>query len=151
MFGFDVEDDGVGGAEVDEGAVAFIAFGDEEGAFGVPVGVGAEDGDFGADVVRGMHLAVAEDVGGEGGGGGLAVGAGDDDAVLHGHDGGEGFGAADERDASAVGGVVGDVVGFDGGGVDDHVTVGDFAFAMGGEELEAEFLKAGGFLGGDFV
>lgn len=151
VFGFDVEDDGVGGAEVDEGAVAFIAFGDEEGAFGVPVGVGAEDGDFGADVVGGMHLAVAEDVGGEGGGGGLAVGASDDDAVFDGHDGGEGFGAADEGDAGAVGGVVGDVVGFDGGGVDDHVAVSDFAFAMGGEELEAEFLEAGGFFGGDFI
>ncbi len=115
------------------------------------MGVGAEDGNFGADVVGGMHLPVAKDVGSEGGGGGLAVGAGDDDAVFDSHDCGEGFGTADERDAGAEGGVVGDVVGFDGGGVDDHVTVFDFAFAVGGEELEAEFLKAGGFLGGDFV
>lgn len=131
VLGFDIEDDGVGGAEVDEGAIAFIAFGDEEGAFGIPVGIGAEDGDFGADVVGGMQLAVAEDVGGEGGGGGLAMGAGDDDAVFDRHDGGEGFGAADKRNAGAVGGVVGDVVGLDGGGVDDHVAIGDFAITVG--------------------
>ena len=51
VFFLDVEEDGVRGVVEDESAVAFVAFCDEVGAFVVPVGVGAEEGDFCADVV----------------------------------------------------------------------------------------------------
>ncbi len=51
MFGLDVKDDRVPGVVEGEGAIGFIALGDHEGAIGIPLGVGTEDGNFRAHVV----------------------------------------------------------------------------------------------------
>ena len=151
VLGLDVEHDGVLRVEIDEGAVALIAFGHKELAFGVPVRIGAEDGDLCADVVAGFQAALAQHVGGEGGGGGLAMGAADDDALLVGHHGGQRLRTADERDALLVGGLVGHVAGLDGAGVDDHVAVLHLLFRVAVEELKAELLQALCFQGGGLV
>jgi hypothetical protein len=121
VFGLDVEDHGVLGAVEGEGSVDFIAFGDHVGSLGGPGGVVAEDGDFGADVVAGFEACLAEEVGGHGGGGGFAVGAGDEDALAGVEDGGEAFGAAQQGDAGGAGGGEGGVFRADGGGVYDEV------------------------------
>ena len=59
---FYVEHDAVFGQVVDQGAVAFITLGDEVFAVGVPVGVGPQHGNLGADVVAGAHATLAEQV-----------------------------------------------------------------------------------------
>ena len=121
VLGLDVEDHRVLGVIERERAVAFIAFRDHELAVFGPLGVGAEDRDFRADVVARFLAGLAQDVGGHRGGGGFPVGAGNDDALARVEDGGEAFGAAEQRDLRGCGGGVGRVVRADGRGINDEV------------------------------
>ena len=66
-------------------------------------GVGAEGVDAAADDDGGVEAAAGEDGGDHAGGGGLAVHAGDGDAVLEAHQLGEHLGALDDGDLAGAG------------------------------------------------
>ncbi len=114
----DVEDDGDLGGVLVEAAVALVGLGDEDLALAV-LGVGAGGVQVAADGVRRLETERAEGDGEHGGGGRLAVGAGDGDRAQAVHQGREGVGAVHDRDAALVGGGQLGVVRADRGGDDD--------------------------------
>src|SRR5436305_15326610 len=75
------------GIKTANGAVAFVSFGHKKFTSWVPMRVLPEDRDFGADVMRRVQPAFAQDMRRHGRGGGLAVHAADDNAALCLHDG----------------------------------------------------------------
>jgi len=124
VFAVEVGDDGEDGGEFEEGAVAFIGFGDEV-LGGAEAGVGAEGVDASSDYDGGVKAAGGEDRGDHGGGGGFAVHAGDGDAVFEAHEFGEHFGALDDGDFAGVCFEDFWVEGTDGGAGDDNCGVAD--------------------------
>ena len=99
VLGVDVGDDGDGGREVQERAVGLVGLGDQQVA-GAARGVGAERVELAADDDGGIEAGLAQHRGDQRGGGGLAVRAGDGDAVLEPHQLGEHLGARDHGDAA---------------------------------------------------
>ena len=119
MVLLDVVDDGNGGGEVVEGVAVFAALGDDGVAAAHPV-PGVEQGQIAADHDRRVLPGLHKDVGDHGGGGGLAMGAGDADRVLvllHQH--APGLGPLEDGDAGGSGGGDLGVVVVGGGGPDD--------------------------------
>ena len=102
VLAVEVGDDGEDGRELEEGAVAFVGFGDEV-LRGAEAGVGAEGVDAAADDDGGIEAAGGEHAGDHGGGGGFAVHAGDGDAVFEAHELGQHFGALDDGDFAGAG------------------------------------------------
>ena len=93
-----------------ERAVAFVAFRHHELAIIGPLGIGTQDRDFRADIVARFQPGLAQDVGGQRGGGGFAVGSGNEHAFARVDDGRETFGAAQQRNACHHRGGMGRVV-----------------------------------------
>ncbi len=79
------------------------------------------------------------------------MGSGDNDALLAVEDGGEAFGATEERNFRPFCGAVGGVLGVDGRGVDDELCSFDSGTCLRCEKLQAQLLHAVGFRGGDAV
>src|SRR5438876_3684763 len=77
--------------------VALVTFGYEIFAAWIPMCVCSENGDLGANIMRGMEPAFTQVVRDHRRGGGLSVHANDDDAALARHDGSQRFGAAHHR------------------------------------------------------
>jgi hypothetical protein len=115
---FDVGDDGDFGVEAEKGAVAFVGFGDEPFA-AAEFGVAVEVVDVAADDDGGVEAGFFEHEGDHGGGGGLAVGAGNGDAAPLVHEGGDHFGTVVYGQALRLGGGDFGVAAGDGGGYDD--------------------------------
>ena len=85
------------GRELQERAVALVGFGDQVLRL-AEAGVRAHGIDAAADDHGGVESAGGEHCGDHRGGGGLAMHAGDGDAVLQAHEFGEHLGALDDRD-----------------------------------------------------
>ena len=102
MFAVEVGDHGEDGRELEEGAVAFVGLGDQILRSAEP-GVGAERVHAAADDDRGVEAAGGEHGGHHRGGGGLAVHAGDGDAVLEAHQLGQHLGALNDGNLAGVG------------------------------------------------
>ncbi len=119
---FDVEDDRDLGGVLVEAAVALVGLGDEDLALAVQ-GVGTGRVEVAADRVRGPAAQLGERDGEHGGGGRLAVRAGDGDRAQPVHQPGERVRTVDDRDAAL--GRAGElrVVGADRGGDDDAAGV----------------------------
>ena len=123
MVGVDVQYHRHGGEEVQEGVAVFAALQNDGVALAHPV-AGVEQRQRAADHHRGVGLRRHEDVGGHGGGGGLAVGAGHAQGVAVAlHDGAPRLGALVYGDAPRHS--AGDlrVVVVNGGGADHRVAV----------------------------
>ena len=97
VLGVDVGDDRDRGREAQERAVALVGLGDQQVAF-AEARVAAERGHAPADHHRRVEACRAQNRGHERSGGGLAVRAGDGDAVLHAHQLGEHLGPRNHRD-----------------------------------------------------
>lgn len=143
VFAVEVGDDGEDGGELEEGAVAFVGFGDEV-VGGTGAGVGAEEVDATADDDGGVEVAGGEDGGDHACGRCLSVHAGDGDAVLEAHELGEHFGAGDDGNFAEVGFDDLGVVRRDGGGGDDDVGGAGVFGAMALEDDGAEGFEAVG-------
>ena len=87
---------------------------------------GTQQGQIAADHDSGVGVSGHGDVGAHGGGGGLAVGAGDADgvAIVH-HDGAPSLCPFKDRDTGGVSGLDLRVVVVDGGGADDQISTLD--------------------------
>ena len=132
-------------------AVALVPFGHEPLALRVPMGVGAEDRDFRADVVRGPHAAHPQDVRRHGGGGRLAVHSADDDPLLALHDGRERVGPPHHAHPLADRLVVFDIAGPDRRRVDDQVRVMNIRGILRLVKFQAQLLEAMHLDGRDLV
>ena len=97
VVGVDVGDHGDGRRELQERAVRLVGLGHQELPL-AQLGVGPQGVELAADDDGRVDAAVGQDRGHHGGGGGLAVGAGDGDAVLHAHQFGQHLGPRDDRD-----------------------------------------------------
>ena len=148
VLGLHVQHNAVLGDVVHKRAVRFIAFSNQVIAVGIPVGIGAQHGDFGTHIVAGAQASLAEQVGGEGGGGGLAVSTGYDYALLVVENGCQAFGAAQAQAAQLAGGGECHVILADGAGVNDDFCIGHGISAVGAGEGEAALLQAFRFLAG---
>ncbi len=137
MLAVNVGDDGEDGPQLQKRAVTFVGLGDE--VLGLAdAGIGADGVNTAADDDRGVEPSGGEHGGDHRGGGGLAMHAGDGDAVLEAHQFGEHFGTGDYRNVAGVGGGDFGVVACDGGTGDDDVSAGDVfgAMALEGERAE---------------
>ena len=113
--------DGHGGKEGEEGVAVLAALQDDGVPLAHPV-AGPQQGQGAADHDGGVQPGGHDDVGAHGGGGGLAVGAGDAQGVLVApHDGAPGLGPLKDGDAGGVGGGDLRIVVVDGGGADDQL------------------------------
>ena len=139
------------GMEERQGAIAFVPFGDHVVGARFPMGIGPEQGDLRADVMRGFETATAQDVGRHGRGRRLPVGPGYDDPPLLLHDCGESFRPADHGGALGAGGIVGHVARLDRGGINDQVSALDFFGSLWGKETQSDTGQAIGFHGADLV
>ena len=112
-----------GGEEIQEGIAVFAAFQNNGVAFAHPVAL-AQQGQGSADHDRGILLRRHKDVGGHGGGGGLAMGAGDAQGVaVRLHDGAPALGPLIDRDPPGNGpGDLGIAV-VNGSGADHQIAV----------------------------
>ncbi|MCY1520553.1 hypothetical protein D9M68_553350 [compost metagenome] len=142
--------------QVQEAGVALVGLGHQVAA-GAELGVGAGRVQAAADDEGRVEAAGGEHRGDQAGGGGLAVGAGDGDAVAVAHQLGEHFRARHHRQATFEGGGDFRVGLVHGAGDDQHVgAIGVFR-AMADEYLRAELLQALGHRrglevgAGDFV
>src|SRR5438309_1045942 len=81
------------GMKTANGAVALVSFGHKKLTTRVPMRVLSEDRNFGADVMRRVQSAFAQDMRGHGRGGGFAVHAADNDSAFPLHDRSQRFGA----------------------------------------------------------
>src|SRR5437867_13228388 len=93
MLRLDIQNQDMFGMETPNGAIALISFSHEKFPSRVPMRVLSEDRNFGADVMRRMQSAFAQDMCGHGRGGGFAVHAADDDSAFPLHDRSQRFGA----------------------------------------------------------
>src|SRR5437870_7662427 len=82
MFRLDIQNQDMFGMKTTNGAVALVSFGHKKLTTRVPMCVLSEDRNFGADVMRGVQPAFAQDMRGHGRGGGFAVHATDDDSAF---------------------------------------------------------------------
>ena len=138
VLAVEIGDDGEDGRELEEGAVAFVGFGDQI-LRGAEPGVGAERIDAAADDDGGVEAAGGEDGSDHGGGGGFAVHAGDGDAVFEAHELGQHLGALNDGNLAGVGFEHFRIDGADGGAGDDDGGSGDVAgvvaFIDGGAQV----------------
>ena len=81
----------------------------------------------------------------------LAVHPADEDAFFSGHEGGERFGATDERFSRGARGIEGGIPGANSRGVDDHLGIVRIGGAVRRAEIEPERLQALHLRGVDFV
>src|SRR6266705_6790563 len=112
------------GIKTANGAVAFVSFGHKKFTSWVPMRVLPEDRDFGADVMRRVLPAFAQDMRRHGRGGGLAVHAADVNAAFSLHDGGERFRAPSRSRFRLARANENWIVGPDRRGVDDQLGFG---------------------------
>ncbi|OIQ72553.1 hypothetical protein GALL_458230 [mine drainage metagenome] len=84
VLAINVGDHGEGGIQQQEAAIALVRLGHQEGPL-AQLGVAADGAELAADDDGGINPALAEHLGDHAGGGGLAVGTGHGDAVLHAH------------------------------------------------------------------
>src|SRR5437773_10004789 len=124
------------GIKTANGAVAFVSFGHKKFTSRVPMRVLPEDGDFGADVMRRVQPAFAQDMRRHGQGGGLAVHAADDNAAFSLHDGGERFRAPSRSRFRLARANENWIVGPDRRGVDDQLGFGRIFRTMLLEKLQ---------------
>ena len=125
VFRLNVEDDAVLRDVVHQRAVALVPFRHQVFAVLVPVGVGAQHGDFRPYIVARAHAAFPHQVSAEGRGGGFAVRAGDHDALLPVQDGRQAFRAAHAGNVQFARGGKGRIILPDGAGINDDFRVGD--------------------------
>ncbi len=120
VVGVDVGDHGHQRLQVQEAGVAFIGFGDQVAA-GAELGIGARCIQAAADDERRVQATGREHRSDQAGGGGLAMGTGDGDAVAIAHQLGEHFGTRHHRDSALQGSGHFRVGGIDGTGHHQHV------------------------------
>ena len=89
----DVQNEGVFGMKIFQSTVAFVSFGHKIFSSGVPVRITPENRNLGADIMRRMQSAFAQNVRAHGGGSCFSMHAGDDNAALSTHDRSQRFGA----------------------------------------------------------
>ncbi len=94
MLLLDIQNERMLGMKKSQRAVALVPFGHEIFSPRIPVRVRSQDRNFRADVMRWMQAAFAQNVRHHGGGRGLAVHPGDDDAAFAAHDRGQRFSPA---------------------------------------------------------
>ena len=137
VLAVDVGDHREDGRELEERAVAFVGFGDQVLRL-AQARVGAHGVHAAADDHGGVEPAGGEHGGDHRGGGGLAVHAGDGDAVLQAHQFGQHLGARNDGDVGgARGGDLG-IVGANRRAGDDHLGAGDVLGAVAFEDDGAE-------------
>jgi hypothetical protein len=151
VFGLDVEHDAVLGMVLHDGAVAFIALGDEEFTARIPTCVGAENRNLRADIMRRVRPGGAEDMSGHGRDRRLAVHSADKDAFFPGHEAGERFRATDQRFSRGARGIESGIPGADSRGVDDDLGIVRIGGTVWRAEIEPEGLQAPHLRGVDFV
>ena len=136
-----VQDHGHRGIEEEEGVAVLAGFQNDGVPLAHPV-AGAQQGQGPADHHGGVLLRRQEDVGAHGGGGGLAVGAGDAEGVgVALHDGAPGLGPLIDGDAPGHGpGDLGIAV-MDGGGADHEVAVPQILGAVALGDGDAQGLQ----------
>ena len=138
VLAIEIGDDGEDGRELEKGAVALVGLGNQI-LRGAETGVRAERVDAAADDDGGIEAAGREHAGHHRGGGGLAVHAGDGDAVLEPHEFGQHLRALDDGNLARVGFDDFRIGGADRGAGDDHGGSGDVAglvaFVDGGAQL----------------
>src|SRR5205809_5020335 len=139
------------GIKTANGAVAFVSFGHKKFTSWVPMRVLPEDRDFGADVMRRVQPAFAQDMRRHGRGGGLAVHAADDDAAFSLHDGGERFRAPSRSRFRLARANENWIVGPDRRGVDDQLGFGRIFRPMLLEKLQTQSLQTFHFHRNRFV
>ena len=142
MLGIDVGDDRDGPVEPKEAAVAFVGLDHPPVALAEPR-VRAVAVDDPAVDHRRVEPAGIEQRGDHRGRRGLAVGAGDRDRLLHAHQLGEHFGAADPRQAALGGGCDFRIIVLDRGRADDHRGIAEIVGVMADRDrdsLLAQFL-----------
>ena len=89
VLGLDIEDDGVVGMIIDQGAITLVPFGNKIFPLGIPSGIGSKNGDFGADVVGWLESASAQYMCRHRRSGRFSMHAANNDALAGGHHGGE--------------------------------------------------------------
>src|SRR5206468_10692525 len=139
------------GIKTANGAVAFVSFGHKKFTSWVPMRVLPEDRDFGADVMRRVQPAFAQDMRRHGRGGGLAVHAADDNAAFSLHDGGERFRAPSRSRFRLARANENWIVGPDRRGVDDQLGFGRIFRQLLLEKLQTKSLHKFHFQQNQFV
>ena len=137
MLAVNVGDDGEDGRELEERAVAFVGLGDQVLRF-AEAGVGAHGIHASADHDGGIEAAGGKHGGDHRGGGGLAVHAGDRDAVLQAHQFGEHLGARNDGNVRGAGRGDFGIVGANRRADDNHFGAGDVVGAVAFEDDRAE-------------
>ena len=109
-------------------------------------GIGAQGVNASADHDSGIEAATGEHCGHHAGGGGLAMHAGNGDAVFQAHQFGQHFRARDDRKMLGAGGGDFRVVRLDGGAGDHNVSASDVfsAVAFKGDGAEIGLQRSGG-------
>ena len=126
------------GIKTANSAVAFVSFGHKKFTSRVPMRVLSEDRDFGANIMRRVQSAFAQDMRHHGRGSGFTVHAADDDAAFSLHDGGERFRAPRRSRFRLARANENWIVGPDRRGVDDQLGIGRVLRAMLLEKLQTE-------------
>ena len=121
MLGLDIQNDRMARMVVDQCPITFVPLRDKKCPLRIPSGIGAEDRNFGADIVGGFKASGAKQVRGHGGGGRLAMHSTNDDSLLGGHHRREGIGSTDHRNSETGGFIVGRIAGFDRGGKNHQI------------------------------
>ena len=123
VLGFDIEHDGVLGMVEHDCAVALVTLCHEILATRIPACVGSENGNFRADIMRGMDSGRAKGVGGHGRNCRFAVHSRHEDSFFPESERGKGLGAADHRFAQPLRGIIGRITLANRGGVDDQLSI----------------------------
>ena len=142
VLGLDVEEDGMFGMEIDEGPIAFVAFGHEPLPLFFPIRIRAENGNLRTDIMGGSLAPDPQDVGRKRGGRRLAMRTRDNDALFPEHDRRERLGPSEERDAPLHHLVVGSIARLDRARVDHDVGADDGLCGMGTGKPETRLLEA---------
>ena len=82
MLWFDVQYDRMTGMVIDESAIALVSLGDKIFTLRVPAGIGAQNRNFRANIVRWLESASSKHVGSHRGGGCFSMHAADNDALF---------------------------------------------------------------------
>ena len=135
MVGLNIGDDRHGGEEFQERVIVFAGLHDDCVALAHAVAGGLQQGQGAADHDGGILLRGHHDMGAHGGGGGLAVGAGDAQGVIVvPHYGAPGLRPLEHRDSTAAGLYDLRVVVMDGRGADDELRVRLYVFGPVADE-----------------
>src|ERR1043166_6435342 len=102
VFFLNVENEGVLGMKATQRAIAFVAFGNEIFAPGIPMRVRSENWNFSAHIVGRMQSAFTKHMYRHSGGGRFPMHSGDHNPALRLHNRSEGFGAAEHRFSATV-------------------------------------------------